>query len=232
MLAVSRSGEHNGVMSTPRHQRPGCFLTTLSLVLFSALGVFAVAVSAAPRELTESIHHMVPRQVQVAVAVDHVWASVRLEVRPADLGLPSWKRWDPDGSGVLTVDERGPLAEHLRARETEFLSLMVDGLAVRVSDGRSRFEGPPSAPLSLDAVVTIRVEARANMLMEPGEHRFVLYDLPSGADGIVPIRFSLAHGLTLSSVEGARSEKKSERRLEAVVSRASPAVWGSFVREG
>ena len=105
------------------------------------------------------------------------------------------------------------------------------GLAVRVSDARSRFEGPPAAPLSLDAAVTIRVETRANILMEPGEHRFVLYDLPSAADGIVPIRFSLARGLTLGSVMGARSEKKSERRLEAVVSRASPAVWGIFVRE-
>jgi hypothetical protein len=200
-------------------------------VLFLLLGVFVVAVSAAPRELTESIHQMIPRQVQVAVAADHVWVSVRLELRPADLGLPSWQRWDVDGSGALTVTEQGPLAKHLRARETEFLSLMVDGIAVSLSDARWRFEGPPSAPLALDTAATIRVETRANMLVEPGEHRFVLYDLPSRADGIVPIRFSLARGLTLGRVSGARSEKRSERRLEAVVSRASPAVWGSFVRE-
>jgi len=232
VLAVRCLGEHNGVMSTPRHQRPGCFLTALSLALFSALAVLAVAVSAAPQEFSESIHQMVPRQVQVAIASDHVWASVRLDVRPADLGLSSWQRWDLDGSGALGPSEQGSLAKHLCALQTEFLSLMVDGLAVPLSDARLRFDGPPSAPLALEASATLRVEVRADMLMEPGEHRFVFYDLPSDADGIVPIRFTLARGLTLGRVMGARSEKKSERRLEAVVSRASPAVWGSFVREG
>jgi hypothetical protein len=220
---------HNVDMSAPRHQRPGCFLTAVTgLALFA----FVVAASAAPRELTESIHEIVPRQVQVAVAVDHVWASVRLSLRPADLGLSSWVRWDADGDGELSASERSPLALHLRARETEFLALMVDGVAVPMTQAKWRFEASPSASLALDEPATLRIETRENLRMTAGEHRFVLYDRPAEADGIVPIRFSLANGLTLGPVTGARAEKRSPRRLEAVVSRGSPAVWGSFVREG
>ncbi len=218
-------------MSVPRNQRPGCFLTVFCLAVLCGVGVFTASVSAVPRGLTDSIHQIVPRQVQVAVAEDHVWASVRVSIRPHDLGLPSWRRWDVDGNGVLVKEERVPFAEYLRDRETEYLSLMVDGLAVPVSEARWRFEGADSASLPIEAAATLRFEIRTNMEMGPGEHRFVLYDLPVALDGIVPIRFSLSRGLHLGAVQGARAEKRSERRLEAVVSRASPAVWGSFVRE-
>ena len=208
-------------------------MTTVALATFCVLAMFAVvSVVAAPKELTESIHQIVPRQVQVSVAEDHVWASVRVDIRPVDLGLKSWRRWDLDGDAVLTSSERQALAEHLRSRETEFLSLMVDGLAVPMAEARWRFEGAAATSLGIDVPATLRLETRLNLPMAPGEHRFVLYDRPAKADGIVPIRFSLARGLTLASVSGARAEKMSDRRLEAVVSRASPAVWGSFVRVG
>lgn len=220
---------HNVRMSAPRHQRPGCFLTAVGGFV---LCVFIGVVSAAPKELTESIHEIVPRQVQVAVGADHVWASVRVALSPKDLGLSSWTRWDGDGDGELSADERSPLGAHLRSRETEYLSLMVDGVAVPVAQAKWRFEASPSSNLSVDEPATLRIETRTNLPMTPGEHRFVLYDLPAEIDGIVPIRFSLANGLALGSVNGARAEKRSPRRLEAVVSRASPAVWGSFVREG
>lgn len=185
---------------------------------------------AAPESMATSIHEMVPRQVQVAVGLDHVWASLRLRLQPADLGLDSWRRWDRDGDGALSAAEKQALGAELRDRETEFLSLAVDGQALRLSDANFRWEAQDSAPHPLGAAVVLRVEARQELRVDVGLHRYVLYDKPAAADGIVPIRFSLARGLVLGEVAGARAEKRSPRRLEAVVSTLNPAVWGTFER--
>jgi len=229
-LAITPGGAHNGDVSTPRNQRPGCFLTAFALLLIcAAVGCGAVAL-AAPESMATSIDKMVPRQVQVAVGLDHVWASLRLSLRPADLGLESWQRWDRDGDGALSAAEKQALGAELRDRETEFLSLAVDGQAVRLVDASFRWEAEAAGPHPLDAAVLLRVEARQALKLEVGLHRYVLYDKPALAEGIVPIRFSLARGLLLGEVAGARAERRSPRRLEAVVSNRSPGVWGTFER--
>jgi len=229
-LAPPPCDAHNGAVSAPRNQRPGCFLTAFLLVVLCALvGGISLAV-AAPESTAKSIQEMVPRQVQVAVGRDHVWASVRVSLRPSDLGLPSWQRWDRDGDGSLSAAEKDVLAGELRDRETEFLALTVDGHALRLSTARWRWEGEPASAHALGAPVTLRIEARTDLSVGVGEHRYVLYDKPSHADGIVPIRFSLASGMVLGSVSGARAEKRSARRLEAVVSQRAPVVWGTFER--
>jgi hypothetical protein len=202
----------------------------LSLVLLCGLLGSIASVLAAPESATRSIQEVVPRQVQVAVGNDHVWASVRVSLRPSDLGLSSWQRWDRDDDGSLSASEQDLLAVELRDRETEFLALTVDGQALRLSTARWKWEGPPAAAHALGAAVTLRIEARTELRIEVGEHRYVLYDKPARADGIVPIRFSLASGMVLGAVSGARAEKRSPRRLEAVVSQQAPVVWGTFER--
>tara|TARA_Y100001968_G_scaffold65378_1_gene56152 strand:+ start:438 stop:1028 length:591 start_codon:yes stop_codon:yes gene_type:complete len=186
---------------------------------------------AAPPTASAPIHQLVPRQVQVAVAADHIWASVRVELRPADLGLTDWFRWDRDQSAALEPAELAALGLHLRGLETEYLAVMVDGVAVPLVAARVRFAGSPVAALSLTDSVSFRFETRLELALESGAHRVVLYDRPAAADGIVPIRLSLARGLRLANFQGARAERRSQRRLEAVVSRASPAVWGELVVE-
>ncbi len=214
-------------MSTPRNQRPGCFLTVFPGLLLLVLAVSALA---APEEVGRAVYDMVPRQVQVAVGPDHVWASLRATVKPADLGIQSWQRWDQDRDGSLSAVERDVLAEELRDRETEFLSLLVDGHPVPLSSARWRWQGEPGRSQPLAAAAVLRIEARLELALAAGEHHFVLYDRPASTAGIVPIRFSLAQGMVLGEVVGVRAEKRSPRRLEAVVSHLSPTVWGTFER--
>ena len=183
-----------------------------------------------PEEDGGRVHEFVPRNVQVSIALDHVWGSVRSEVAPADVGEQSWASWDQDGDGQLAGDESAALASSLRDRELEHLCVAVDGQVLSLIREPAVREEPTDDVVALDARVVVRVEGRMDLDLAAGWHRFVLYDRPRGLDGVVPFRLSLGRGLTLHSTGGARNEALSPRRVEAVVSMFAPSVWGIVSR--
>lgn len=172
----------------------------------------------------------VPRALQVSVGLDHVWASVRATVRPADLGLPDWSRYDRDGDGVISDLEERVLLRDVRGHTVQYACVALDDVVVPLGTMPiKRVE--PAGPLAADAAVKVRIEGRAAAVLGPGEHAFVLHDRPATAEGVVPIRLSFTKGFSLVGAAGARAERKGARRLESVVSHAAPAVWGTLRRD-
>jgi hypothetical protein len=174
------------------------------------------------------VHDFVPRNLQVSIAKDHVWGSVRSEVVPADLGEESWARWDRDGDGALIGSEVRALGAHVRALELEYLCIAVDDTVLPLLRMPVKRTAPVEEPVALDARIVFSIEGRAAIDVGPGEHSFVLYDRPRGLDGVVPFRVSLVQGLEFVRSDGARAEAVGDRRLEAVVSMFAPATWGTF----
>jgi hypothetical protein len=187
----------------------------------SILGLLLLTASVGQAEVRDSV----PRTVAVSAAADHVFATLTAVVAPSDLGLTSWAQWDLDEDGAISELEGKPLLGALRARELEYLCVAVDGEVVPLA----RMVARSVEPITIDGPVTLRVQGRAALTLEAGEHQFVLYDRPQTEDGIVPIRFAVVPGMQITAAEGARAEQKGARRLEAVVSRFAPAVWGTFV---
>jgi hypothetical protein len=171
------------------------------------------------------VRDFVPRTVTVSVGTDHVFATLTSVVHPATLGLASWGAWDLDGDGAISEAESKRLLGDLRGRELEYLCIAVDGEVVMLA----RMPAYTDQLITIDGPVTLKVQGRARADLSPGEHRFMLYDRPRTEDGIVPIRFNVVRGMTITGAQGARAELKGPRRLEAVVSRHAPAVWGTFV---
>ncbi len=202
------------------------------LLLLLVLLLPAPALAEESTDDSGRVHDFVPRNVRVSIAPDHVWGSVRSEVAPADVGEESWAPWDRDGDGQLAGSERAALSAALRARELEYLCVAVDGQVLPLLQRPALLEEPLEDPVPLDARVVVRVEGRMDLDLATGEHPFVLYDRPRTLDGVVPFRLSLGRGLAIRSTGGARNEALTPRRLEAVISRFAPAVWGTISRPG
>jgi len=200
------------------------------LVTCPRTAVALLALAAVPA-VASDIDDVVPRTVQVSVAKDHLFMTVRSRATPADLGLGDWSAYDADASGALDDSELKPLLRTIRERELEYLCVAIDGevLSLRKYDAR-RLE-PSGEAVPLHAPLTVRIEGRRTVDVSVGEHRFVLYDRPDAHDGVVPIRLSLVVGMKLTEAQGARTEVLGERRLETVVTRFAAATWGTFVRE-
>jgi len=171
------------------------------------------------------VRETVPRAVIVSAGSDHVFATFRSLVRPQDVGVETWGAWDRDGDGAISEAEAKALLGELRGRELEFLCLAVDGEVVPLA----RMPATTDAPITIDGAVSLLVQGRGPAELAPGEHTFVLYDRPRSDDGIVPIRFNVTAGMEITGAQGSRAELKGPRRLEAVVTRFAPAVWGTFV---
>ncbi|MCP4870182.1 MAG: hypothetical protein GY898_15865 [Proteobacteria bacterium] len=190
-----------------------------------ALGLLGVGVLLIASGVSAEVRDAVPRTVAVSAAADHVFATFTSVVVPADLGVETWAAHDTDGDGVISEAEAKPMLGAIRAAELEYLCIAVDGTVVPLA----RMVATSPEPITIDGPVTLRVQGRATMTLGAGEHSFVLYDRPRADDGIVPIRFNVVAGMEITGAEGARAEMKGKRRLEAVVSRFAPAVWGTFV---
>ena len=170
------------------------------------------------------------RILLVSVGQDHLWGSLRASVAPGDLGVANWAAWDLDANGALDMRERAGLSGRLREHVAHSVSASVDGRLLAFSRSKLLWteEGEGGGP-GIDQLLSFRLEARTPLTNRPGEHVFVLYDRPS-QDRVVPIRFSLAGGMQLVTAHGARWEQRTSRRLEAVVTRVTPGLWGTFVR--
>ncbi len=202
------------------------------LVVCAALAAFAPVPTARGGPVEGgSVQDLVPRSYQVSVGRDHVFASVRFQVRPVDVGEADWSKWDRNGDGSLDDPEARVLGAQLRDRELEYVCIAIDGEVLPLGRMAASRVEPVEAPIPLDATIRFRVEGRSNLVLEAGEHRFVLYDRPRTEDGVVPMRLSLVTAMELVSAVGARAETRGNRRLEAVVSRAVPGIWGTFVRK-
>lgn len=185
------------------------------------LGLLLLIGSPAGAEVRDAV----PRTVAVSVGSDHVFARFTSVLLPADLGHESWAAWDGDGDGTISESEGKALLGALRATELEYLCVAVDGAVVPLA----RMVATSPEPITIDGPVTLQVQGRAPWTETPGEHTFLLYDRPRVEDGIVPMRFNVVAGMEIVGAAGARSELKGSRRLEGVVSRFAPAVWGTFV---
>lgn len=185
----------------------------------------AAAVDAGTRERLDDL---VPRQLQVSVGRDYVWASVRVRVGPDDLGWADWSGFDRDGSGILERAERKSLVLHLRGVETEYVAVQVDGVPLRFPTFRFRWVGESDEDLALDARIELRFEGRQKLALQPGRHRFVLSDRPRKLDDVVPVRMSLVRGMRFRDARGGPRHELSERRLDTALTAFTPLLWGEF----
>jgi hypothetical protein len=169
------------------------------------------------------------REIRVSVGDDHVFVLMKAEAAPADLGRETWADFDRDADGSLDAGERVPLLEALQRAETEYTALSVGEQPLTVSryDVTAMDAGERTA---LDATVQFKMSARAELPNTPGGWPFVFYDRPRRWQGAVPIRLSVARDLKIEGVEGARTEKRSDRRVDTALTNPTPMLWGRIVR--
>jgi hypothetical protein len=199
-----------------------------SVVLAAALAsgsAGAESVDPGARLPARELRELVPRSVQVSISLERAWTSVSFNVRPQQLGLADWSAWDSDGSGGIEAKETIALLEHVRDRESAALCLAVAGRLIRTAELPIRHDG---LFLPLGDPLRFRAEGSQPLSLGPGRHAFLLYDLPAAPDGFTPIRLSVAAPLRVESFAGAIAETRGERRLEAAVTRGTPAVWGEI----
>ncbi len=168
------------------------------------------------------------RDIRVSVAEDHVFFQLRASAVPADLGRDEWSDFDRDGSGSIDAAERVPLLEALRRHETEYTAFSVGEQPLLAATFEVVGLGTAEAT-ALDERVTFRVQGRTELAPSADGWPFVFYDRPRAWQGAVPIRLSVARGLHVDGVLGARAELRGPQRLDAVVSNRAPAVWGRVV---
>lgn len=157
--------------------------------------------------------------------------SVRSTVSPALYGQRTWAAFDRDGDGQLTGGELGPLRAELKRRETSTTGISVDGRVVDVSGLTLRIEAPEQGPYPVDAELVLRIEGSVRHDIGVGEHRFVVYDQPTKADGVVPFRVAFGRGLRATGGAGSRGEIRNKgQRVEVATTAQAPILWGTFVR--
>jgi hypothetical protein len=207
-----------------------CLVTTL---LFLVLGMSFGLPSAMAEPLTKrSLQDIVPKRIQISVAADHLFAVTALHVRPEDVGESSWARWDGDRDRKLSPQEQSDLIEHIAG--VQLLSQVVaaarrgvewgDFSVVRMSEAED--------VLLVSQPLDLKISGRLSLSEEDLERAFVVYAPPRMPDGIVPLRISLAKGMSFVGVAGTRAEQRGPRRIEAVLSRANPAIWGRIKLQG
>jgi hypothetical protein len=191
--------------------------------------------AAAPLGLSEAapgpptkpgLDDIVPKRIHISVAADHLFGVTELHVWPKDVGEGSWARWDSDGDGQLSAPEQVSLFGHIVQGNLPSQVVATSRRRVDWSSFAIRRMAKDGAALSLDQAVDLKISGRLPLDREDRERPFVVYAPPRSPDGIVPLRISLAEGMTFSGVAGSRAEQRGPRRIEAVLSRANPALWG------
>jgi hypothetical protein len=173
---------------------------------------------------------IVPKRIHISVAADHLFGVTELHVWPKDVGADSWARWDRDGDGKLSAPEQRSLFGHILQGNLPSQVVATSRRRVDWGSFAIRRMAKDGAVLSLDQAVDLKISGRLPLARGDRQRAFVVYAPPRSPDGIVPLRISLAEGLTFSEVAGSRAEQRGPRRIEAVLSRASPALWGIIRR--
>ncbi len=164
------------------------------------------------------------REIRVSVVAVPVFVPLQAQAAPEDLEREDWSDFDRDGDGALDAGERVPLLELLRRKETDYTAISVGEQPVALA----RFDVTAlnaSDASSLDATLSFRLQGRLE-LPSTGDLPFTLYDRPRKWTGAVPVRLSVARGLRVEGVQGARHEQRSPQRLDAVLTNPTPAVFG------
>lgn len=190
----------------------------------------ALLLLAPPVQAERDVRELAPKTLQVSVGSDHIFGALQVQVAPADLGESSWARWDVDSSGGLSTAELQPLLEVARSGAVAALCIAIGGTQLDFGAWPVRRAGPVGTDLGVDESLLLTVSGRAELALPPGEHAFLLYDVPRTAAGIVPVRLRFVVGTEVVAAAGARSELRGRGRLEAVLSRATPALWGTLRR--
>lgn len=214
------------------------FLVALAAAM-APLGSFAEEASIKNSDIQKpekrDLEELVPLNLLVSVGDDRLFGAVRLQIVPAQLGLDSWARWDRDGDGALNRDERMAAAEAVTARVLPSFRVALAGKLLALDRAKPSLLGPKEQLLALDARLLMNVSAKTSLAQSPGavdeaELPFVIYAVPLHMDGIVPLSVRLGSGLQLVGADGTRTEILGPGRLEAVTTRATPALWGRLKR--
>jgi hypothetical protein len=195
---------------------------------------FALTSAVAEPRTKRSLQDIVPKRIQISVATDHLFAVTALHVRPEDVGESSWARWDDDRDRKLSPQEQGTLIEHIAG--VQLLSQVVAAARRGVEWGdfsvARMSEAEAEAVLLLSQPLDLKISGRLPLSEGDSARAFVVYAPPRMPDGIVPLRISLAKGMSFVGVAGTRAEQRGPRRIEAVLSRANPAIWGTIKLQG
>lgn len=202
----------------------------LVLLLWIAALPFGFPEVAAGPPAKPALDDIVPKRIHISVAADHLFGVTELHVRPKDVGEGSWARWDSDSDGKLSAQEQTSLFGHIAEGSLPSQAVAIARRRVDWSSSVIRRMAKDGATLSLDEAVDLKISGRLPLSREDRERPFVVYAPPRSPDGIVPLRISLAEGLSFEGVAGTRAEQRGPRRIEAVLSRANPALWGIIRR--
>jgi hypothetical protein len=163
------------------------------------------------------------RGLSLSIGADHAFASVRATVTPGDVGRSDWREFDRDRSGAVDLVELPELLKTVRGFALEYVCVAVDGAVLAL--GRRPAERESDGPVGLTDPLEIRVQGRLP-LEAAGQHRFVIYDRPAEGS-FVPVKLQVARGLRIDEAVGAFAEPKNDRRVQAVLRRHAPALWGT-----
>ena len=195
-----------------------------------AVAIALTAFMISPELAAEDVREHVPRTVQVSVGKDHIFGALQVRIEPADLGEKSWARWDRNKSKSLEQSEVRNLIEEARDRNVAILCVSIGGVLIDFSRMAVKLDEPHGRSVSLREAVVFSASGRTEAVLPPGDHFFLLYSLPASVDGIVPVRLRMVAGVDVIRAEGARVELRQTGRLEGVLSRATPALWGQLRR--
>lgn len=172
------------------------------------------------------LDEIVPKRIQVSVAAERIFVATHLHIRPSDLGEVSWSPWDSDKSGKLNEPEIQALIQHVRRANLPSQRLAIGGHLVDWAALPASRSAAPGVPLGLSDPLRLRVSGDVPRKKTLAPEAFVIYAPPRVAGGIVPLRITLGEGARFIGVAGARAELRGPRRIEAVLSRLTPALWG------
>ena len=196
-------------------------------------GLALVLTGFTPPESKE-LEEIVPFNVMVSVGPEALFAAVRVQIEPSQLGLASWSNWDEDGDGKLVRKEQEQAAIAVRDRVVPSLRVVLAGRLVPLDSAPVQVLGPKEQLLGVrDRLrLNIATKSRGGLkflgISASKGLSFLVYAVPLQPDGIVPLRLSLPKNMRLIEATGTRAELQSPQRLEAVTSRATPALWGRF----
>ena len=203
---------------------------TLHLLVFWVAYGLLPAAAGPPGE--RSLQDIVPKRIHISVASDHLFAVTALHVRPDDVGESSWARWDGDGDHKLSREEQEPLLSHIADVQLRSQAVAAARRGVAWGDFSVVRMSQSESVLLLGQPLDLKISGRLALSEGDSERAFVVYAPPRLPDGIVPLRISLAEGMSFVGVAGTRAEQRGPRRIEAVLSRANPAIWGAIQLQG
>jgi len=185
--------------------------------------------SAATASGEQELAKMVPTRVQLSVASDQLFLAIQMHVVPQEMGADSWAKWDEDRSGSLDTQEVEALVSRVVEIAMPSHRVALGGQLMDWRELSAERAAHRQSPLGLREPILVKVSGTKGRLEPNEEAIFVVYAPPKKVDGIVPLRLSVGAGLQFRDVAGARAEQRGPRRIEAVLSRRSPALWGTVV---